>query len=299
VPELSRVQGSTPLRFGIVGLSAGNGHPYSWAAILNGYDPMAMRLCPFPVIPAYLAEHEIYPGSLGAVVSHVWCPRLEDAEEIARAAKIPVVSKSLEDLVAEVDGVLHARDDYENHSKFAKEYTSARTPVYIDKPLAVTLREAEEIFSMDPRGEMIFTCSALRFSPEIDASLNSKSEEVMKVSAIGPKDWRKYGIHLIEPALRLARPVGSPSRVSIESTGMSRRVKYSWAAGQSISVETTGRTDTAFKLEIDGRSMALTNTFEAFRRALGEFVKFCRSRELQISRSSTLQVVDLIERGDR
>ena len=39
------------LKLGVTGLSSGNGHPYSWAAIINGYDKSEMAKCPFPVIP--------------------------------------------------------------------------------------------------------------------------------------------------------------------------------------------------------------------------------------------------------
>ena len=31
------------LKFGIVGLNAGNGHPYSFSAVFNGYDPEALE----------------------------------------------------------------------------------------------------------------------------------------------------------------------------------------------------------------------------------------------------------------
>ena len=33
------------LRVGILGLSEGNGHPYSWSAIFNGFDKT--KECPF------------------------------------------------------------------------------------------------------------------------------------------------------------------------------------------------------------------------------------------------------------
>ena len=44
------------LRLGVVGLSEGNGHPYSWSAIFNGCDMSFMKDCGFPVIPGYLAK---------------------------------------------------------------------------------------------------------------------------------------------------------------------------------------------------------------------------------------------------
>ena len=41
------------LRLGIIGISEGNGHPYSWSAIFNGYNHEYAQDCPFPVIPDY------------------------------------------------------------------------------------------------------------------------------------------------------------------------------------------------------------------------------------------------------
>ncbi len=43
----------TKLTLGIIGSSSGNGHPYSWSAIFNGYDKSLMNDCPFDVIPKY------------------------------------------------------------------------------------------------------------------------------------------------------------------------------------------------------------------------------------------------------
>jgi hypothetical protein len=45
------------IRLGIIGMTEGNGHPYSWSAIFNSYDMDAMtRECPFPGIPEYLKK---------------------------------------------------------------------------------------------------------------------------------------------------------------------------------------------------------------------------------------------------
>ena len=38
----------------MLGMIAGNGHPYSWSAIINGYDRAAMARCPYAGIPVYL-----------------------------------------------------------------------------------------------------------------------------------------------------------------------------------------------------------------------------------------------------
>ena len=46
------------LNLGIIGGSEGNGHPYSWSAIFNGYDPNAINDCAFPSIPIYLSKQK-------------------------------------------------------------------------------------------------------------------------------------------------------------------------------------------------------------------------------------------------
>ena len=40
-----------PIRLAMLGMVDGNGHPYSWSAIFNGYDRAAMAGCPFAGIP--------------------------------------------------------------------------------------------------------------------------------------------------------------------------------------------------------------------------------------------------------
>jgi hypothetical protein len=44
----------SPLRLAMLGMIPGNGHPCSWSAIVNGFDPVAMDACPYPVIRQYL-----------------------------------------------------------------------------------------------------------------------------------------------------------------------------------------------------------------------------------------------------
>ena len=51
------------IRLAMLGAVPGNGHPYSWSAIINGYSPQAMARCPYPVIPEYLGRQP--PAALG------------------------------------------------------------------------------------------------------------------------------------------------------------------------------------------------------------------------------------------
>ena len=73
----------------MIGRSPGNGHPYSWSAIVNGFDHGEMRkLTEFPTIPAYLeaaAEAEFGVGD--ARVTHLWMPDRAEAEFCARCSR--------------------------------------------------------------------------------------------------------------------------------------------------------------------------------------------------------------------
>src|SRR5262245_55146653 len=119
------------VRRGVAG--PGNGHPYSWAAIFNGYEPKAMASCPFSVIPEYLSRQRFPESAIqGAAVTHVWAQQRESAEHVAAAARVPRVVSDYRDMIGEVDGVLLARDDAERHYEMAAPFLDTGLPVYID-----------------------------------------------------------------------------------------------------------------------------------------------------------------------
>ena len=52
---MSLVPQPSAIRLAMLGCTPGNGHPYSWSAMFNGYDREAMtKECPFAGIPVYL-----------------------------------------------------------------------------------------------------------------------------------------------------------------------------------------------------------------------------------------------------
>ena len=62
------------LRLAMLGMIEGNGHPYSWSAIVNGYDPAAMAAqCTYPGIIEYMSKQPLEKVRIpGARVTHVW-----------------------------------------------------------------------------------------------------------------------------------------------------------------------------------------------------------------------------------
>ena len=190
----------TTKKLGIIGMSPGNGHPYSWTAIFNGYNKKKMAKCPFPVIPEYLAEQKPEDfGIDGTKITHIWTQDSKISRHIADSSLIPNVVDNMTDMIGKVDAVVLARDDGENHLKMAKPFIEAGIPIFIDKPLTDQAEDLKVFVKYYKQGKVIMSCSSMRYSgPVIELKKKQYLGHIMTASAVTPKYWRTYGIHMIE-----------------------------------------------------------------------------------------------------
>lgn len=295
-----------PLRFGIMGLSEGNGHPYSWSAIFNGYNHVAMRDCPFPVIPEYLSKQNFPEDTISdARVTHIWTQEKRLSEHIARSCYIEHVVDRYEDLLGKVDGVLLARDDAELHLEMSKPFLEKGLPVYIDKPLASRVDLAEEIFAREQYEGQIFTCSALRYAKEFQLSAANLKEigNIRFIDACVMKNWEKYGIHIVEPVVNL---IGNQDKLSemkkIISDG-TQIVITRWESGLLAIFSVHGSIHLPITIRLFGdkgfKELVFKDTFFAFKKALEAFVDCVRTRHNPIKREFVLNVVKILDWGNR
>lgn len=207
------------LKIGVIGLSEGNGHPYSWSAIINGrFDKETMRDCGYPTIPAYLTANEDTLGIDGARVTHIWTQDSNLSKHVAKASFIDNVVEDMKDMIGQVDAVLLARDDPENHAEMAKPFIEAGVPIFIDKPLAFCRKDLEYFTIQQAKGKFIMSSSAMRYSA---GSQNQKEQlpdigEVKLVVAVGAKDLRKYAVHYLEGMIAF---LGDPKVKSVRHVG--------------------------------------------------------------------------------
>lgn len=293
------------IRLGVIGSSAGNGHPYSWSAIFNGYSVDAMQDCEYPVIAEYLGEQS-WPEAkiLGAEVSTIWTQDSNLSARIARASCIGHVSSSLDELESRVDAVLLARDDAENHLYFAKQFLQAGKPIYIDKPIALSMTGLKELYELQRYPGQIFTCSALRYSEELNLYPRDRLAigEILSIAASTPRSWEKYAVHIIEPVLKMINSKDSivSSECSSDSLEAQTLVVY-WLSGVTTTLTTRGNVDSPVKIDIEGssgeRKLIFKDSFNAFKAALQDFVDGILFDECKSPFGFNERVVDLIARG--
>ncbi len=293
------------LRFGVIGMSDGNGHPYSWSAICNGYDAGAMEECGFPVIPRYLEQQDWPSARLGSVrVTHVWTQDVARSEHIARAAKIEHVVPAPEDMIGRVDGLLLARDDAQNHLRFARPFLEAGLPVYVDKPVALSLSGLDDLMNLAQTEVQLFSCSALRYAAELipDDITLSKIGDLVSVRAVTPKKWDTYAVHVIDPVLAMLPDTGEP--VSVETSRIDAEritLNVEWASGVRTSFSSLGDTEQGLSIHLTGTRGEVTlvpsDSFSAFKGALKAFRDSVTSGRVTAPLALNRRIVQLIELG--
>ena len=293
-----------PLKLGVIGLSPGNGHPYSWSAIFNGYNPAEMENCGFPVIPRYLELQQFPKDAIAeAAVTHVWAQDKKIASHIAKATLIENVVDSYTDMIGQVDGVLLARDDAETHYEFAAPFLNAGIPIYIDKPLALSVADAKQLINLQQYPGQLFSCSALRYAKEFQLSGPELAQigHLRHIHATVPKDWDKYAVHVIEPLLMIAQDRGEIQRTEIFHNDDSTTLTVIYSGGLNLLVSTMGASSAPLTLRVMGdngwKDLFFQDTYFAFKSALFEFVQGIIHKDVRIKSELMLEVIEVIEAG--
>ncbi len=185
------------IKLGIIGISDGNGHPYSFSAIVNGYDDKYMKESGWDNIYTYLSQRDKTDfGICDVKITHIWTQDINESKKIANATYITNIVDNYIKMLDEVDGVIIARDDYETHYEIAKPFLEAGKFVFIDKPLSLDYEELE-YFKPFIEKNQLFSASGIKYAIELDF-IKQKNEEFKFIRATCVKDWDKYGIHMLD-----------------------------------------------------------------------------------------------------
>ena len=291
------------LRLGVMGMSDGNGHPYSWSAIVNGaYNEQAMADCGYAGIPLYLKANCDTLGIDGAQVTHVWAQERRISEHIARAAQIDNVVDNMEEMIGQVDAVPLARDDPENHVAMSKPFLEAGVPIFIDKPLAITRDDLDYFTEQYAGGKFVMSCSSMRYATESRAVKAEISllGEIELATAVGKKDWVKYGVHMLEGLFAL---LDDPKAVSVKHMSKSKKdiVYIEFETGVVATVHLFYDITPTFQISLFGsagwRLMEYKNWYAMFRDNLIEFIRSVGQGSCRLDFAKTQNIINALIAG--
>lgn len=270
-------------KLGIIGLSKGNGHPFSWPAIING-DFNKEILQQAEIKYSYIGIHKYLDANrdtLGfddAKVTHIWTQDRDISEHIARASFIDNVADNIEDMVGCVDAVILARDDPENHVAMASHFLDADIPIFIDKPLAITTEDLNYFTEQQAVGKFVMSCSSFRYSSENKALIPKLASlgKIELATAVGKKDWIKYGVHMLEGLFAL---LDDPKVVSVRHVNQKSGkdiVYIEFETGLVATIHLFMDIAATFQLSLFGcdgwRIIEYKNWYSMFRNTITEFI---------------------------
>lgn len=285
---------------GIIGLSEGNGHPFSYGSIINGYSPEGLAASGWPGIYEYVRRrHASEFGLDGWSITHAWTQDLESTKKLCAACRIPNGVSDYREFLGKVDAVIIARDDHETHLQMAQPFLEAGLPVFVDKPLSLDVSELRIFKPYLEKGQLM-SCSGMRYARELDeprADLAAYGKLKLIRGAI-VLSWEKYGVHLLEAALAItpAHPV-SVRMLPAEHASAVVRLDD----GVLIQIDALGECARTFHLEFFGTqrigAFDITDNFSMFRRMLWQFADSIRTGKPAIPPDRTLEIMRVLIAG--
>ena len=156
----------------------------------------------------------------------------KNAETLAAVVGIDHVCDDITECGKDVDGILIADDCTSKHYRFADPLWQFGKPIFIDKPLAGTIEEAEAVIAKAEKHKVpIFSASGLQYTREIAEAKPDieKLGGIMVALAASPNELVFYGIH----GLAMLWQLYGPGIESVQNIGEGNAdiVKYRWRDG--------------------------------------------------------------------
>ena len=301
--------GDRPIRLGILGMTEGNAHPFSWSAMINGYNKEIMYKWThelYPTIPDYLGKQppETF-GIPGVQVTYVCFTGYEDramAENCAAAALIPHVVEKPEEMIGHVDAVICATDLGYEHVQRCRPIVEAGIPLFIDKPLTDNEEDLKTIVSWYDQGAKLCSSSSLRYTKELEPYYRSHYElgNIRYICSPMAKVWETYGMHAVEAMF----PLLGQGFEWVQNNGTYERpmVHLHHSGGCDVDIpmgygfQSPGVTVMA---QYGARVIKGGDSFYSFKKQLEVFVHYLRTGEADHPFEDTIEMAKIIIAGIR
>jgi Oxidoreductase family, NAD-binding Rossmann fold len=292
-PQSSADDTPRPLRAGIIGCDTS--HVIAFTDVLN--DPKASGdLAGVRIVAAFAGGSQDVESSRSRVEGYVKELRNKGVE----------IVPSIDELLKKVDVVLLESVDGRPHLAQVKPVLAAGKPVFIDKPVAASLKDALEIYRLAEQHKVpVFSASSLRFSSGILSLRNDpKLGRVLGCEAHSPcsleehhPDLFWYGIHGVETLFTIMGPgCESVSRTHTEGTDV---VVGTWKGGRigtyrGLRAGTQGYGGLVF----GEKAIVPIGKYEGYKPLVVEICKFFRTGKPPVSAEETIEIMAFMEAAD-
>ena len=200
--------------------------------------------------------------------------------------------ESIQELCEKADYILVlSPSNPEKHLGYAKEVLKYKKNTYIDKTFAPDYATAKEIFDIAEKyGTKFFSSSALRYSDELTALINSQSV----ITFGGGSNVDEYIIHQIEMLVKTINDAPKAVRVeqqvkqyviSVEfESGKKGTMIFSDALGFSVCVD-----------DANGNPVYQNMASDFFKNLLSDILRFYKTGEVSFDVNQTLSVMKIRE----
>src|SRR5579872_2415681 len=191
---LASLASAAELRIGIIGCDTS--HVPAFTETLNN-----------PEAPGHVAGGRVVAAFKGGSpdIQSSWS-RVDQFAKTLQDKYHVVFYPTIEELCGHIDAVLLESVDGRPHLEQAGPVLKAHKPLFIDKPMAGSLRDAVEIFKLaKEQGTPVFSSSSLRFATNAQAVHHGSLGKVVYAETYGPcelephhPDLFWYGVHGVE-----------------------------------------------------------------------------------------------------
>lgn len=295
LPMLSLAVASSgaDIRIGILGTDTS--HTESFAKLLN--DPSNPKHIPGGrIVAAWKGGSPDIPMSANRVEGYA------KALSETYGAKI---CRTVDELASQVDAFMILSVDGRPHLEEARQVFRYHKPVFIDKPMAGSLRDAIEIFRLARQSNVpCFTASGERYTSDIDEIHQTKFGKLRGVFTYGPAEiephhpdlfW--YGIHAVEKAYAI---MGTGCETVVRTyTPDADVVTGVWSDGRVATVRGNRNTRYAFGVTVFGSEAVLEpKAGDGYEGLIRHIIEFYQTGVPPVSHAETIESLAFMEAAD-
>src|SRR5215203_2418383 len=279
-------------RVGIIGLDTS--HSVAFTKSLNAPNPLT-ELKGYKVVAAYPRGSADIESSTKRIAGYT-----EDVKKMG----VEIVG-SIEDLLKNVDVVLLETNDGRPHLEQALLVVEASKPMFIDKPVAGSLKDAIAIYEVAKKYKVpVFSSSSLRYMENVQDVVQGKVGKVLGADTFSPATIEKthpdlfwYGIHGVEILFTvMGTGCQQVTRVSTNDTDI---VIGTWKDGRmgTFRGTRTGKHDYGGTVYGEKGNLSL-GPFNGYDNLLVQIINFFRTGQVPVSPEETLEIYAFMEAAD-